>query len=115
LSVERDQHSYHERPSAGESTPSTADGSPSTERDPPNDTSPEAERIQIELLRRMSIAQRVDLAMSLSRTVTQLAYDAIRGRMLDAGEDEVRVKFVTVHYGEALAERFREALARRRR
>jgi len=80
-----------------------------------SDTTPDAERVQIELLRRMSVAQRLALATSLSRTVIGLANRAIRRSMPDADEDEVRVKFVAVHYGDQLAERFRQDLARRRR
>ena len=79
-----------------------------------SDTSPEAERVQIELLRRATVQQRLALAFSLSDTVLHLARRAIRRRMPEASEEEVRLKFVAIHYGEELAERVRANLAVRR-
>lgn len=78
------------------------------------DTSPEAERVQIELVRKLSVAQRVALTRSLTRTVIQLSRRAIRNAHPHMDEDALRVKFVELNYGPELAEQFRAALARRR-
>ena len=79
-----------------------------------SDTSSEAEAVQIKLLRRATMTQRLALAVSLSETVTDLALRAIRQTMPGATEEEVRLKFGAVHYGEELANRVRCELERRR-
>jgi hypothetical protein len=80
-----------------------------------SDTSPEAERVQIELLRRAGPTRRFALARSLSQTVMQLARGGIRRRHPDADEEEVGLIFIATHYGQELAEQVRADLARRRR
>lgn len=77
------------------------------------DTHPDAERVQIELLRRASVEQRVRLACNMSETVMQLAWRAIQRANPDATEDEVALKFVAVHYGKDLESRLRKYLSRR--
>jgi len=77
------------------------------------DTSPEAERVQIELLRQAGPARRFALARSLSQTTMQLARGAIRRRYPEASEEEVGLIFVALHYGPELAEQVRTHLARR--
>ena len=78
------------------------------------DTSPEAEQVQIELLRNMTVAQRMSRLRSLTRTTIQLSRRAIRRAHPDLNEDGVSVMFVELHYGHDLAECYRVALARRR-
>jgi hypothetical protein len=78
------------------------------------DSYPDAEEVQIVLLRAATMEQRVRLARSLSQTALRLAWQALREANRDAGEDELSVKFVAVHYGEELAAGFREHLRRRR-
>jgi len=78
------------------------------------DTHPDAEKVQVALLRAATIEQRVRLARSLSQTALGLAWQALREANPDASEDELSVKFVAVHYGEELAAGFREHLRRRR-
>jgi hypothetical protein len=78
------------------------------------DTSPEAERVQIELLRQAGPTRRFALARSLSQTVMLLARGGIRRRHPDADEEEVGLIFVATHYGPELAEQVRAYLARRR-
>ena len=82
--------------------------------EPPGDTDPEAARVQLELLRRASPARRLALALSLSRTVLGLSRRGIARRLPGAGEEEVGLRFVELHYGRELARAVREALARRR-
>lgn len=78
------------------------------------DTDPEAERVQIELLRRAGLPARVRLAASLTRTVVALARKAIRRSLGDVSEDEVAVRFVELHYGPELARGVARRLAERR-
>jgi hypothetical protein len=79
------------------------------------DTSPEVERVQIELLRQAGPTRRFALARSLSQTVMQLARGGIRRRHPDVDEEEVGLIFIATHYGRGLAEQVRADLARRRR
>jgi hypothetical protein len=95
--------------------PGGANQSPWDRRCLSNDTSPEAEQIQLELLRRATPQERLALALSLSDRVIWLARRAIRRTMPEASEQEVRLKFVAVHYGQDLADRVREHLIQRGR
>ena len=79
------------------------------------DTEPEAERVQIDLLRRAGFARRARLALSLSRTVIGLARRAIRRSLPDATEEEVGLRFVELYYGRELASGLRRHLTARRR
>ena|SRR5690349_20972367 len=90
------------------------------------DTSPDAERVQIERRRAMTPAQRMTVSramtpaqrMTVSRAMTRrnirLSLRAIRRAQPDASDDDVKVTFIAVHYGRDLAERVRAELARRR-
>jgi hypothetical protein len=78
------------------------------------DTHPDAERVQIELLRGASIARRFRLVRSLSQTTMQLAWRALQRAHPDASDEEIAVAFVAIHYDQALADRLRVDLARRR-
>ena len=79
------------------------------------DTDAEAERVQIDLLRRAGPARRARLALSLSATVIGLARRAIRRSVPGASEEEVGLLFVDRHYGHDLASEVRRDLGRRRR
>lgn len=78
------------------------------------DTDPDAERVQIELLRQAGTARRAGMALSLSAQVIGLAHRAIRRSLPGATEEEVRLRFVERHYGEELASDLRRFLAARR-
>lgn len=78
------------------------------------DTDPEAERVQIELLRRAGPARRAAMALDLSAMVIELARRAIRRNMPGASEQEVGVRFVELHYGRDLAAELRRFLDARR-
>ena len=75
-----------------------------------SDTDPRVERVQIELLRKATVAQRFGLARSLSQSVIELARRAIRRR---GAHEDVRLVFIEQHYGAELAERVAVELARR--
>jgi hypothetical protein len=76
------------------------------------DTDPEAEKVQIELLRGAPAA-RAQMALDLSAQVIGLARRAIRRVHPDATETEVGLLFVEMHYGCELAADVRRYLADR--
>ncbi|MBM4048059.1 MAG: hypothetical protein FJ279_23400 [Planctomycetes bacterium] len=78
----------------------------------PSDTHPEAERVQVELLRQASVQTRLSLALSLSETAMSLSRRAIRRARPGISEQEVGLAFVELHYGRELAERVREYVNR---
>ena len=78
------------------------------------DTHPEAESVQIDLLRKASPARRLSVVRSLSRTTIELSRRAIRRRMPAASETELALAFVELHYGRELAQRLELYLAARR-
>ena len=80
---------------------------------PHSDAHPEAERVQIELLRKATTAQRFALARSLTATTIGLARRAIARANPDLSRQEVDLKFVELHYGRDLASRVRRYLEER--
>jgi hypothetical protein len=83
-------------------------------RDGLSDTDPEAERIQLELLRRAGPARRLQLALSLSRSVMSLSRGGIARSLEGASPEELGLRFVALHYGADLADALRAELALRR-
>jgi len=77
------------------------------------DTDPPSEKVQMDLLRTASIAQRVAVAFSLSKTVIRLARDAIRRQNPQSTDREVMLRFVAINYGAELAENLRIYLQRK--
>lgn len=73
------------------------------------DTSPEAEAIQLDLLRKMTPKQRIQKMCSLSQNVRQMAFEAIRRRHPDYDEQDIRLAFIELHYGKSLADDVRRA------
>jgi hypothetical protein len=80
-----------------------------------DDTTPEAQWVQVELLRAASPARRAHLALSLSAAVISAARRALVRALPLASASDVDVRFVEVHYGPELAEAVRAELIRRRR
>ena len=78
------------------------------------DTSPEAERVQIELIRQASPAQLFGLVRSLSRSMIQASRENIQQLHPDANEEELALIWIELYYGKDLAERVRAYLKRRR-
>ena len=74
------------------------------------DTSLEAEKAQIELLRKAGVAKRTSLALSLSQTVIAMAKRAIGRRHPDWSARQVNIAFVEYHYGRELADNLRQYL-----
>ena len=79
------------------------------------DTNPEAEAVQIGLLRRAGVGRRARMALSLSGQVIGMARRALRRSLPGATEEEVGLRFVELHYGRELAADLRRHLAARQR
>jgi len=78
-----------------------------------NDTHPEAERVQIELLRKMSPERRAGLASSMRNRTYWMARRAIAEAHPELSEHEQKLLFIEVHYGADLARRARAYWAQR--
>jgi hypothetical protein len=74
------------------------------------DTRPEAEAEQIALLRRASPARKLRLVRSLTATVVGMSHRAIRRADPAADDRDVSLRFLAIHYGEAVAEGVRRRL-----
>ena len=72
------------------------------------DTSAAGEDMQLRLLRAATVGRRWRLALSLTRTTLALARRGLRRARLGASERELRLAFVELHYGAALAARLRD-------
>ena len=68
-----------------------------------NDTHPDAERVQIELLRKAGPEHRMAMACSLTDYVVQLAKQAIARAHPQASQREHDLLFIEVHYGRHVA------------
>jgi hypothetical protein len=79
----------------------------------PADTTPDAERVQVDLLRAASVARRLHTAFSLSATVMTLARRALARAQPHASPRELDRRFVELHYGAELAAGLRKELDRR--
>ena len=67
------------------------------------DTDPEAERVQMDLYRRMSPARKWELVEDAIQTSRELVLAGIRSRHPEAGEEEIRRRFFGIWLGEELA------------
>lgn len=67
------------------------------------DTDPEADRVQIALLRSATPARRAGLALSLTATVIGLSRLALARQDPAATDEEIGVRFVELNYGRELA------------
>lgn len=76
-------------------------------REPVSDTHPEAERVQLELLRGRSPAERFALTRSLSTSAIQMARRALEKANPGLSKRELDLLFVESHYGSEIANRLR--------
>jgi hypothetical protein len=72
-----------------------------------SDTSCDLADFQIELLRRATVAERLALVVSLTRTTIGLSRRAIARANPRATQRELDLIFVDLHYGSDLADRVR--------
>jgi hypothetical protein len=78
------------------------------------DTSPEMERVQIELIRKASPAKLFGLVRSMSQTMIQASRENIRRLHPDANKEELTLIFVELYYGKELANLVRTQMEKRR-
>jgi hypothetical protein len=69
------------------------------------DTSREAGKIQVQLLRNASPAERVARVRSLSESVIRLSRRAISRSKPLLSNQETKLEFISLHYGKRLAEK----------
>jgi hypothetical protein len=74
------------------------------------DTHPEMERAQFEILRKMSVAQRVELGRGLTKIALRSARRAIEEDHPGAREDEIALIFIAQNYGQEIADNIRTHL-----
>lgn len=79
------------------------------------DTTPEAEDVQVALIRAAPIGRRLQLALSFSAAVIGSARQALARLQPDASPRALALRFVEMHYGADVAEQLRTDLERRDR
>lgn len=77
-----------------------------------SDTTPQAEQVLINLIRKSSTAERFARVGSLTQTVVQLSKRAIRRANPDLNAKECDLLFVSYHYGSSIAEKLKKFLER---
>src|SRR6266566_5057276 len=78
------------------------------------DTSPEMERVQIELIRKASIAKRFAIMQAWSQLLIEASRENIRRLHPDASKEELTLILVELYYGKELANLVRTQMERRR-
>ncbi len=78
-----------------------------------SDTHPEAEKVQLELLRKATVAERFAKMRSLTAMTISLSRRAIARANPRLSPEQVRLKFIELHYGKDLAKRVRKYLENR--
>ena len=82
-------------------------------RTPPLDTRPEAEKVLISLLRKSKTSKKFAQIRSLSQTAIQLSRRAIARANRDLSEEQIDLRFITLHYGKELANNVKKKLDRK--
>ena len=77
-----------------------------------SDTSAEAARVQLELIRSASPERRVAACFGFSRSMIALSRAALRDRFPELDEGELRLRWVELNYGPELATQVRAHLQR---
>ena len=78
------------------------------------DTSPEAERVQIELIRKASPEKLFSLVRSLSQSLILMNRQTLRKLHPEMSEEELALMFVELNYSKELADHVRADLKRRK-
>ncbi len=77
----------------------------------PSDTHPEAEAVQMDLLRKASVAQRASMMRSLTRTAVASSRRVLQRARPGLDQRELDLLFVELNYGRELADRLRQWVA----
>ncbi len=72
-----------------------------------SDTSPDALAVQIQLLRKATLSERLRLMCDLTTAAIELSRDAIRRANPTWSELEVKLQWAELHYGKDLADQLR--------
>jgi len=78
-----------------------------------SDTDPDVLLMQAELLRQTTPARRLEVALSLSAAVIDIAYAGIRRRQAGISDVDAGLQFVEIHYGRELAQAVRARMSER--
>ena len=78
------------------------------------DTSPEAEAVLIRLLREKPCHLRLQEAVAASNLVAEQCKNAIRRNNPELSEDEVKLRFIAINYGQELADKVRDYVCEKR-
>ena len=76
------------------------------------DTHPEAEKVQMDLIRRASVAKRISLMRSLTATLIALSRQGIAKANPGMSNQEVDLRWAEINYGKTLADEVRDYLKR---
>jgi hypothetical protein len=76
-----------------------------------SDTDPDVLRLQAELLRQTTPARRLEMALSLSAALIDIAYAGIRRRQAGISDVDAGLQFVEIQYGRELAQAVRARMS----
>ena len=76
-----------------------------------SDTDPDVLRLQAELLRQATAARRMEMALSLSAALIDIAYAGIRRRQAGISDADAGLQFVEIQYGRELAQAVRARMS----
>jgi hypothetical protein len=76
-----------------------------------SDTDPDVLRLQAELLRHATPARRLEMALSLSAALIDIAYAGIRRRQAGISDVDAGLRFVEIQYGRELAQAVRARMS----
>jgi len=76
----------------------------------PSDTRPNTEKELISLMRKASTAKKFAQIRSISQTTIQLSKRAIARANQGLSEEQIDLRFITLHYGEELGKRVKKYL-----
>jgi hypothetical protein len=77
-----------------------------------SDTHPDAERVQVELIRKKTISERFAMVRSLTAFTIDLSRRAIAKANPNLSPQELQIKYIEMFYGIELARRVREYLSK---
>ncbi|MCC6127134.1 MAG: hypothetical protein IT426_19405 [Pirellulales bacterium] len=74
------------------------------------DTNPDAEKVQLDLIRKASVAKRISLMRSFTSFVINLSRQGIAQANPGMNEREIELRWAELHYGKRLAAEVRDYL-----
>lgn len=74
------------------------------------DTHPETEHVLLSLIRQATISKKMWQVRSLSKTVIRLSYRALSRKYKDLNEQELDIKYISIHFGQEIADRLKKYL-----